>query len=171
PGDRVSAPGDLGVLVGPAGVPHPSVDRVLHRRDGGRGTTTFGGPHLRGELLSPAIQHFRDAVKHLAPVVGRRAGPAWERFAGGDYRVPYVLARGLRRVGEQLADRAGHRVGPSRLRPREAPADVQLVRLAHAEPVARGPARQGRAPARAGHLRGRSPTPGNRRRVIPGRSG
>jgi hypothetical protein len=111
PGDRVERARHLRDLVGPAGVPDPTVDGLAHL--------------VGGELRPPALEHLGDPVEDLPPVVGGLLGPPRLRGPGGAHGVAHVLAGALR---DPLA--RGDGVGPPRLGPGELAADEQLVGLA-----------------------------------------
>ena len=135
PGHRVRRPGHLGHLVRPPRVPDPAVDRGRHGPLRLGEVSTLARGDLGGELRRPALQHLGHPVEDLAAVVGGRAGPAAHGGPRGLHRVSRVLARRLGGVGQQRSVRAGHRVGPARLRPRERAADEQLVGLADVQPA------------------------------------
>src|SRR5439155_10601128 len=118
-------------LVGPPRVPHPAVD--------GRGDLAFDPlaaqvPELVGELLPPPLHELGHSIEHLAPVVRRGPGPPRKRLARRANGVPEVLARSPGWPGDDLAVRAGHRIGPAGLRAREGPSDGELVRLPDVQP-------------------------------------
>ena len=71
-GDRVARPQDLGDLVGPSGVPDPSVDRGVHLRCRTPRRAALRPLDLVFELSPATLEHLRDPVDHLPPVVGRR---------------------------------------------------------------------------------------------------
>src|SRR5262249_61977368 len=81
------------------------------------------------ELAPPRLHHLRDAVEHLAAVVGGHAGPLREGAAGRAHRVAQVLPRAARDVlALGLVRAAG-------LRARERAADEQLVGLLDRQPA------------------------------------
>jgi hypothetical protein len=140
PGDRVGVADDLGQLVGPAGVPDQAVDRLVEHLLGTRARQALGLADGLHELRPPVLHDLGDAVEDLRAVVGRLAGPAAERLARRDDRVPGVLARGERGVGHEGPLRVVDDVGVARLRAREGAADEQLVGLADVD------ARHGHSP-------------------------
>ena len=87
--DGVRPAQHLRELVGEAGVPDPTVDRTVH--------FVLAGAEL-GELLDARLHHLRDAVEHLAAVVGGCRSPLRLRAARRLHRVTHVLARGTRDV-------------------------------------------------------------------------
>ncbi len=171
--DRVGRPEHLGDLVGPARVPDPAVDGAVHDLASLRVADALGLGHLADELVVASLHQLGDAVQHLAAVHRGLVGPARLRLARGPHRVAEVLARRAAGVGERRAVRGADQVGAPGFGPRERPADVELVGLAHLEAVGHvsGP-RAGRTRAgRACRPRGRSPTPCSRRTATSGRSG
>src|SRR5690606_19949738 len=88
------------------------------------------------ELVASPLHQLGDAVQDLAAVVRRLRRPAGLGLARGTHRVADVLAGPAAGVGQQLPLRAVDLVRPAGLRAREGAADVELVRLAHADPVA-----------------------------------
>src|SRR6266498_711082 len=91
--------------------------------------------HLVDELPAPALEHLGDPVEDLAAVVGGEPGPSGKGTAGGPDRVAHVLAGGAAGVGQRPAAGIGHQVGAPRLGAGKPPADIQLVGLAHLDPL------------------------------------
>ncbi len=85
------------------------------------------------ERLAQGAHDLGDPVQDLRPVVGRLRRPWGLRGAGGADGLADVLARSARGVRQQLALRAAHLVGSPGLGAREGAADVELVRLPHAD--------------------------------------
>src|SRR5690606_15649821 len=101
--DGVAVAGDLHVLVGPARVPDPGIDRGVDLAARLPLRHALGAANLVDELCATPLEELGDAVEHLATVVARCAGPAVERLARGDHRVTGILARGLGGIREELA--------------------------------------------------------------------
>ena len=81
------------------------------------------------ELRGTRLDHLREPVEHLAPVVRRRARPLRERGPRRAYRIAHVLPRRPRDVLPLRLVRA------PRLAAREGAADEELVRLADRKPL------------------------------------
>src|SRR5207249_5714926 len=87
------------------------------------------------ELLPASLHQLGDPIQDLAPIECGLACPVGDRLARGPHGIADVLARRAARIGEQPATCVEDLVGATGLGARELPADVQLVGLAHLEPV------------------------------------
>src|SRR5439155_9955112 len=126
---------DLGDLVGPARVPDPAVDRPVDELAGLRLARALRSRDLGDELVATTLHQLGDAIQHLTAVHRGLVGPRLGRLAGGPHRIPEVLPRGANGVGQRIAVRRPHDVGPAALRTGEVAADVQLVGLADVDPA------------------------------------
>src|SRR5437016_6095093 len=97
-GDRIDAAENLRIFVRPTGKINQPVDGQgdFLARFGPRsvGRTRDFGDQFGGSIL----EHFRSAVEDLSAQVGALFGPTLEGRAGGHYRVPEVLARGMAHI-------------------------------------------------------------------------
>ena len=125
---RVGGAADLGDLVGqPAYQTHRSMAASTTASAAGHSGPRPTRPRPRTGHAGPRAA--RRPGKHLAAVLGGRRRPAGERLAGGDHRVPGVLAD----ASAALARNPpwwSVTTWPAALRAGKGPADVQLVRLA-----------------------------------------
>ena len=135
PADRVHVAQDLGELVGPAGVPHPSVNGRVHQ------------PSAALEAHALGRANLGDGTHRAAPPSAPRCGT--EPGSGSRPTYPPIpagpCARRAQRHGCPSASRgrrspAAHRprrgpVRPPGLGARELAADEQLVRLPHVQSV------------------------------------
>src|SRR4051794_22325118 len=108
--DRIHRAEELAEFVRPAGVMDQSIYRERRLAFAVVFARAVRATQLGGKFIAPHLEHLSRAIKYLAAQIRALLRPAAERRPGGRYRIPEVLSRRARVIGNQrLAITTGRR--------------------------------------------------------------